>query len=368
MDPMWKAVALVIGTCIGAGVLALPKAFTLSGFLPAMLLTIVIGAVSIMMNLFVTEVTLRTKKEKQIVALAEMYLGKWGKYIILVCVTAGMFGALVAYTVAIGEIGEVFTGVPNTVFFALITFVAFAVLSKGLKAVGEIEVVLTTVMIVFLLAITVFMSQDLDVSNLAQMNIDKIFLPYGAIFFALLSYSVLPEVEEILKNEKHNMFKASIYGMLICIVIYITFPLVFVSEFGTGVAEVATESLSGWLGVVGNFVAVLTMGTSYLAVGMVLRDIFGRDLKMGYAKATVLVCAVPFLVSFLISPSFLTVVGLTGAYTGSVTGIMLCLMVQRARKYGNDKPASVVPAGNWLIYLLIGFFALGIVLQTLAML
>jgi amino acid permease len=367
MNSMWKAVAMIIGTCIGAGILALPKAYTLSGFFPAMVLTLVLGGVSLLMNLFVTEVTLRTKKESQIVGLSERYLGKIGKYVMLGSVTLGMFGALTAYTVAIGGIGEIFTGVDSSVFFAAITLIAFLVLSRGLKAVGEIEVVLTTVMIVFLLAITLFLSQNLNVANLAVMDFNSFFLPYGAIFFALLSYSVLPEVEQILGKEKHNMFKASIYAMTICTVIYIVFPLVFVSEFGTGVAEVATESLAGWLGIVGNLVAVLTMGTSYLAIGIVLRDIFGKDLKLGYAKATILVCAVPFIVSFLISPSFLAVVGITGAYTGSLTGVLLCLMVWQARKHGDDKPVSVVPVGNWLVYLLIGFFIVGVVLQTVAL-
>ena len=367
MSNLWKAVATVIGTCIGAGILALPKAFTLSGFVPAMVLLIVLAWASTLMNLFVSEVTLRTKKEKQVVGLAEIYLGKTGKYVMLASVVIGMFGALTAYTVAIGDIGTTMTGIHQSFFFIALTLLAYLVISKGVKMVGEVETVLITLMIIFIFLIVSILGVNLNIENLKTYSLQNFFLPYGAIFFALMSYSVVPEVEEMLEKEKHNMYKASIYAMLICTVIYTLFPLVFISEFGSGVSGIATESLSGILGIIGNLIAILTMSTSYFAIGLVLRSVFGKDLKFGEARAAVIVCFIPFLISFFVNPSFFDIISITGAYTGSLTGILLCLMVFQARKHGDDKPVGVVKGGNILVYIMIGFFVLGIVMQTISM-
>lgn len=366
MSNLWKSVAMIIGTCIGAGILALPKAFTLSGFFPAVVLLIILAWASTLMNLFVSEVTLRTKKEKQVVGLAEIYLGKIGKYVMLGSVIIGMFGALTAYTIAIGDIGKTLTGISNSIFFIILTFIAYLVISKGVKMLGEVESILITVMILFILVITVVLGMNLNIDNLKTFEISNFFLPYGALFFALMSYSVVPEVEELMKDEKNKLYRASIYAMIICTIIYIIFPLVFISEFGTNVSEIATESLTGVLGLIGNMVAILTMCTSYFAIGVVLRDIIGKDMKFGKGRAAILVCLVPFLISLFVNPGFLGIVGITGAYTGSITGIMLCLMFFQARKKGDDKPAGVVKGGDILVYIVIAFFVLGIVMQTLA--
>jgi tyrosine-specific transport protein len=319
------------------------------------------------MNLFVTEITLRTKKEEQIVALAQRYLGKTGKYLMLASVVIGMFGALTAYTVAIGGIGELMSGFPDFIFFLLLTILAYFIISKGVKMVCEVESLLITVMLVFILIIILLLGMNLNVANLTTINLPHFFLPYGAIFFALMSYSVMPEVEVMLKGEKNKMYKASIYAMVICTVIYALFSMVFISEFGINVAEIATESLTGLLGIVGNLVAVLTMSTSYIAIGMVLRNIIGSDLGFGKNRASIIVCAIPFIIAFLIQPGFLNVIGATGAYTGSLTGILLCIMFFQARKHGDDKPEAVVRGGSFLVYLLIFFFVLGIIMQTISL-
>jgi uncharacterized membrane protein YsdA (DUF1294 family) len=57
------------------------------------------------------------------------------------------------------------------------------------------------------------------------------------------------------------------------------------------------------------------------------------------------------LISFLVKPGFLNVIGLTGALSGGLTGILVCLMILKMKKQ----------RFNLIIYILIAIFTLGII-------
>ena len=56
------AVSVLVGTCIGAGVLGIPYVAAKAGFLVALAYILLIGAMILIVNLCLGEVTLRTKE------------------------------------------------------------------------------------------------------------------------------------------------------------------------------------------------------------------------------------------------------------------------------------------------------------------
>ena len=75
----WTAISVLVGTCIGAGVLGIPYVAAQSGFLIAVGYILFIGGVLILINLYLGEIILRTKGNHQLAGYVEKYFGKKAK-------------------------------------------------------------------------------------------------------------------------------------------------------------------------------------------------------------------------------------------------------------------------------------------------
>jgi len=136
------AVSVLVGTCIGAGILGIPYVAAQAGFLLTLGYILIIGLVILFVNLYLGEVALRTKEDHQLVGYAEKYLGKTGKHIIEFAAVFGLFAALTAYMLGIGEsISFLFFGDGSYSFwFGIIFGILMAFLIKGeIKSLKKFE-------------------------------------------------------------------------------------------------------------------------------------------------------------------------------------------------------------------------------------
>ena len=355
------AVALIISTVIGAGVFGVPYAFSKSGFFIGTLHLIIVGGMVTIMTLFMGEVVLRTKETSQFTGLAEKYLGKWGKWLMFGSMFFGIYGALIAYLVGIGDsLAHLFGGIP--LMYILIFFIfAATIVFMGLKTIGKVGLVLVILIIAIFVSISIVLTPTVNVENLKYVKPAYAMIPYGVVLFATLGYSVIPEVEMVLKNQKKNMLYAILAAMGICLGLYLFFSFAIVGNFGTEVAEIATESLTGNLNVLGTLVVVFAMSGTFLILSLVLKHVLTIDLKINKIVSWAIVCFIPLAIVVFLSPSFIKAVGITGTYSGGLTGILCAMMVRSARKRGNDKPQFVVPGGDFLVFASILLFFTGMV-------
>lgn len=362
----YMAVALIVGTIFGAGILGIPYAVSRSGLGIGLAWLGVLGIAVMLMTLYMVEIVLRTKETKQFVGLAEKYLGTPGKYLMLVSMIIGLGGALIAYLIGIGSTLFKIFGFWSPLTFTLIFFVFAGVLIYlGIHHVGKAELLLAGALVVFTVIVCIILFPQIQINNLSAMNPGSFFVPYGVILLALLGYSAIPEIEILLKKEKPKIAKAAVIASVICVILYAGFTIATVGTFGLGIAEIATLSFSGILNIVGNLIAFLGMATGFLALGTVMKDTFSFDLKFNKQISWILACIAPLIVVLAFSPSFIEVLGISGAYAGGLTGILAALMVIKARKHGNDKTPFVVPGGNIPVFFIMLVFLFGIVYQTL---
>ena len=109
----WEAIATMVGTIIGAGVLGLPYVVSQAGFLTGMITILGVGLVVLLLYLYLGETVLRTKGFHQLTGYAEKYLGKWGKGLMTFAMVFGTYGALIAYLIGEGEaLAAIFGGEP----------------------------------------------------------------------------------------------------------------------------------------------------------------------------------------------------------------------------------------------------------------
>jgi len=370
------ATCTLMGTIIGAGVLGIPYVVAKSGFLLGLVWTLGLGLAFLLLNLFVGEVVLRTKSAHQLAGYAEKYLGKWGKLAMGFAVIFGTYGALIAYLIGEGATLHALLGIGTPLLFSLLFFsVGFLIVYFGIKATGKAELILVSLLLLVVILLGVFSLNRIHSEYYTFANWSFAFLPYGVILFAYMGFAAIPEMSEEFGKDKKQMKKAILIGSIIPILIYSLFMIVVVGLVGVENfnllqpnERVATIALSLYsnpiLGTLANCLAILTMFTSFLALSMALLQIYEFDYHFKHRWALLLTFLIPLVVVALNITSFITLLGIVGALTGGVNGIVCVLMYWRAKKKGDRKPEYFLSKHIFLGWLLMVMFALGLVYEV----
>ena len=351
------------GTIIGAGILGLPYVFAESGFLIGLAWLIFLGVILVFVNLYVGEVTLRTKATHQLPGYSEKYLGLWGKRIMVLAIVFGIYSALLAYMIGEGQsLSKLFSGgleyslLFGVGFWIIMTFL----LQGGLKKLKSIEYWGVMVIIFIIFIVFFLLVPGIKLENTTYLNVSKLFLPYGVVLFALLGFTSIPELRREVGKDKKLLKKAILLGTLIPIVLYIMFSFVFVGVLGKNISEVATLSFGGTLGNILLLLGIFTMMTSFFVLSFSLKDYFVFDLKnrkILFLFVSIIPLALYLLVSLFNLVGFVTVLGIGGAISGGVAGILILLMNIKAKRKGDRKPEYSIPI-NWFIIVVLSLIFL----------
>jgi len=364
----FTGLAILIGTAIGAGVLGIPYVVARAGFLVGLGYILLVGLIIIFINLYFGEIILRTKGRHHLPGYAEKYLGKKGKVFMQFALIFGIYSAIVAYIFGVGEsFSFLFFG--DSSYSLLIGFVFACFMSfllwRGLKALKKFEKWGVGIILVLLVLIIFLFAGRISFDNLSGLNLNYLFLPFGVVLFALMSFSTIPEISFVLGKDKKLIKKILIIGTSISVIFYILFALVVVGFKGLETPEISTFALGSVFIVLGIF----TMFTSYLALGNALRDHFKYDDHDKRLKSWFLTAVIPIFIFLFIKLfdlfSFTRILSIGGVVAGGSIAVLILLMIKKAKKKGNRKPEYSIPV-NWFV---IGFlsliFILGIVREII---
>lgn len=371
-----NALAMLVGTIIGAGIFGLPYAAAKTGFFPMIVYLIVLAAVVTLMHLLYGEVVLRTSGKHRLVGYAEIYLGIWGKRFASLSVILGSYAGLLIYIILsgvflFGFLGDFLGGSP-AVYSIAVFLISFLFIAKGIKIVSWAESFLSFLLIA---AIFIFLAKGSFLVNAANFSLppdwSQFFLPYGVLLFALTGGSIIPDLAAVLDDDERRLKKTIIWGTLIPAIIYFLFITVVFGITGEATTPDAIAGLKNIYGdgfvKVGALVGFLAVITSFLAFGINLKKTFKYDYKMPENVSLVMALLVPFIIFLTGFDDFIRVIGFSGAVMGGIDGILIILMYRmadRGRK-GDRKPEYDIPTSKFLEYLLIAVFTLGIVYTIL---
>jgi len=364
----WSTAFTLSGSIIGAGILGLPYVFAKSGFIIGLSWLIFLGLILILVNLYIGEVTLRTKGTHQLQGYAQKYLGKTGSKIMFFAVLFGIYSALLAYLIGEGQsLSQIITGTTN---YALIFGIAFwliltVLLREGLRGLRKIETWGVLAIIAIVVGIFIWFVPSIQMPQLTEINPSQVFVPIGVVMFALLGFTAIPELRREIEGEEKQLKKAIIIGATIPIILYIIFSLTVVGVLGKNVEEVATLSL----GPAALILGIFTMFSSFFVHSFILRDFFRYDLRMSKKTIFFWVSLFPLLlyliVIFFSIAGFVKVLAIGGVISGGATGILILLINYKAKKQGNRKSEFSIPINKFIIAILALIFLLGIITQLL---
>jgi len=159
-----EALAILVGTQIGAGVLGLPYAASKVGLIPA--LAVLTGVMLLMLwtGLIVLKFS-AGMGGAQMSTIAQRVLGKAGGWLMYVSISIMSFGAILAYIAGIGSVFAGLFGISETVGAFIFWVLASLVVYHGLEASGKTELAMSYVMLALFIAVTAMLVPHAKLSN-----------------------------------------------------------------------------------------------------------------------------------------------------------------------------------------------------------
>ncbi len=365
------AVATLIGMIVGAGTFGLPYVAAQSGFWLSCFYLLFLGLAVLLVHLIYGEVVLRTNASHRLVGYAAKYLGPKAKVLAFGTLLFEYYGALLVYLILGGSFfktlfGFIWSG--PAWFWPVVFFLlgAGAVIG-GLKTVERSEFFITGLLLLTVAVLLVKGWPQVSLANFSATNWPQFFLPYGIFLFALAGSAAVPEMRQILRGQEKKLSRAIFWGTFIPIVLYFLFILVVAGVSGPATTENAFDGLLPHFGpgvlYLGAIFGILAVFTSFLVLGLSLKNVFCEDYKLKKPLAYFLTFSVPLLVYFSGLKNFILIIGLVGAVASGLDGLLTVLVFLRARKAGDRRPEYHLPWARPAAGFLMIIFLLGLIYQ-----
>ena len=368
------ALAVLIGTIVGAGIFGIPYVISKSGVLPGVFYFIILGLAVLILHLVFGEIILRTEERYGLSGYAQKYLGKNGKLIVTISMIIGITGTLLAYIIIGGNFLKIifspFSNLSSFRFGIIFWLVLIYFVFRGIKIVAPIEIFTNSAFFIIIFIVFSFLLPKLNFQNFDLINLKNFFLPYGVIMFSLTGFAAMPEMADILKTpgERKSFKKVIIVSSIASIVLYLFFSL---AVFGVSGKMTSKEALSGlvpFLGqkiiILGALFGLITIADSFLIVCLYFRNSLIYDYHLSKITASSIASFLP-LILFLKFQDFILIIGFVGTILGTIEGIITLLIFIKAKKLGNRIPEYSLNLSGLLIYSLMILLALGAFFQLI---
>ena len=228
-----------------------------------------------------------------------------------------------------------------------------------------------TLGMIIVIALIVFKGwPQIDYNYFAGMSWRNIFLPYGVVLFAMAGSVAVPEMRQILVGQEWRLKKAIFWGTIIPATLYFFFIWAVLGISGPATSEDAISGLvpylGSWIVQIGAIFGLLAVYTSFIILGVSLKNIYVKDYSLSKPVALILTYFVPLVIYFAGIKSFILVIGFVGAVAASLDGILTILIFLRAKEAGDRRPEYSLPVARILANLLISVFSLGLVASLLS--
>ncbi len=357
---------MMIGAIVGVGVFGLPFAFAQSGFALGLLELLFLGGLLVCLQLMLAQIVVQTPGHHRLAYYVGLYQGRGWKWVTLIALSFGIWGAMLAYMVAGGTFLHLllspWLGGEPMVYSYLLGAGASILIIGGLTLASRIEYAVVGALLFLFAFIILASAPEIDVSNFSTLDLGKFFLPYGVILFSLSGMGIVPELKDILgKAHQRQIAPVIVLSMTVIIALYAAFAFAVVGVTGSSTTPMAFEGLVPVLGntfrVAATLLGSLTILSIYLVLGIELLNTLKFDFSLRHRTAWFIVCAVPLVLFGFGMREFIDIIGFAGSVFGGGLGILVALSYGTMRRRGLcptphciNFPASL----TWLIIAVLG--------------
>lgn len=294
---MIGAMLLIAGSCIGAGMIAMPILTGIAGFFPALCITLVAWAFMTSTALLLVEVNGWFHKQINIISMAERALGRWGEITAWVLYLFLFYALLVAYVAMSSEIVSSFLltflnfSMPKEIagFFFTLIFALFIYFGTGMVDRFNRYLILGLIISYFgMLFLGVF---EVQIANLSHVKWQYSLIALPVLITSFGFHNMIPSLTAYIGDVKKTR-NVIIGGSLIALGCYliwewlmigvVPYDSIFQSYQNKTAADYALRKSLGTATVVYfaqgfSFFAIIT---SFLAQGLSLTHFIADGLKV----------------------------------------------------------------------------------------
>ncbi len=387
-----SAMCLVAGTCVGGGMLALPVATGVSGFIPSTFMMLLCWVGMTLSALLLLEVHLWMKEGAHIISMASTFLGPIGKGVSWVLYLFICYASIVAYTAAGGTLVEKgilsFTGwEPSKEMGCLLFMIVFGgALFLGHRFIGRVNTLLFIAMIVAYLALVSGGVFEANLSLLRHRYWPTSFLAIPLLLTTFSFQTMLPSLTPYLKRNVKALRWAIIGGTTLTLIIYLIWQwmvlgvvpvsgpssLIKALEAGEPITQFLYAHLQNrWISILAEYFAFFALTTSFLGIAFGLFDFLSDGLKItpkgkGKWALNLLIVLPTFIFAAYFEKIFLLALDTSGGFGDSIlNGIIPALMVWVGRYVYRFPAQNRTPGGKPLVLAVLAFFTCTLLLETL---
>ncbi len=286
------AILLVSGTTVGAGMLALPVTTGLAGFIPALLIMLLIWAFMMLTAFYFLEVNLRMPGESNLISMVGKTLGTTGQVISWVFYLLLLYALMTAYLMGCSQILGDLIPIPQWTW-ALILFAAFALfIYFGTQATDMLNRIFILGMVITYICVVAFGCCKVEPPLLLHFNWNY-FLPSLSVVLTTFGYHIIiPTLSTYLEHDVKSLKKAIFIGSLLPLVIYILWQFVVMGIVPSESLHIAAEQgvqvtfflkkqlMVQWIGEALRLFALCAIVTSLLGVSLSLTDFLSDGLHI----------------------------------------------------------------------------------------
>jgi amino acid permease len=365
-----RAISTLSGTIIGVGFFSLPYVLSKVGIFTLTFYFLFLGSLVTLIHLLFGELAILTPDLKRLPGFAKFHLGNLAEKISLISTTFGTYGTLLAYLVIGSDfLKKLFSpsfSEGSLIFPLFYFFFGSIFIFFGINPISRVEFLDSILFLLILILLFPLSGKFFKFENLflnQKLKISNFFLPYGPILFSLWGLSMVPEIEEILKEKKEDLKKVIFVSILISAIFYLSFAILVAGISGTETSEDAISGLEKFFSkkILKLFYlfGTITTFTSFIAIGLTLEKVFWYDFKIDKNLSWFLTSLPPltlFLVGF---NKFLPIISFVGSVMLGIDGILVLLMYHKKLKTQKSKVKSL------LVYFLILILLVGIVYEII---
>lgn len=377
---IFGGILLIAGSCIGAGMLALPIVTGTAGFGPATLAFLFCWLYMTCTALILLEVNLWLGVEVSIISMARRTLGPigeataWSTFLFL------FYCLLVAYASASGTlVTDFFNGLwgwnlPIWGGSLVLSLLIGAIVYLGTQAVDKLNRVLMVGLIATYVALVALGIPHVNAQLLTHRNWGPTLIAVPVIIVSFGFHNMIPSLTTYLGRKSNPLRLTMVVGGLIPLIIYLLWELIILGivPFGAegfgGAASgdrLGTEALrdavgESWVVIIAQYFALFAILTSFLAQALSLRDFLGDGLKLSLSRPgnrmlmVILAMLPPFLFGVYDPNAFISALQVAGGVGAMILfGILPSLMVWSKRYRSGDRGYCCMPGGRFALSLFI---------------
>ncbi|MDZ8032283.1 amino acid permease [Nostoc sp. DedSLP04] len=380
--------ALIAGTTVGAGILALPAVTLPSGIVPSTSGLIAVWLYALVSGLLVAEVTLNTMRTEGLssigfLGIVEKILGKVGARIAGGAYLFMHYALLVAYITEGGEIlGTAATKVwgvqilPTWVGTTTFTLLFGGIMYLGReKFIEKLNSAFVGIVIVSFLGLLFLGGRHIQSAQLLFQNWSALGSAISVMSVALFFQNVVPLVVTQLEGDACKIRQSIFIGSVIPLIMFLAWNAVILGSVspdmlhstsgGTSVFDPLQILRAGgageWLGVLVSIFSEFAIVTSFIGFVYGLLDLF-KDIFLpaqwqlsSRLPLYSLVLFPPMTLGTLNPSIFFTALDYTGTFSISVLGgIIPALMSWKQRENSDSTNQPLVPGGKVTLIAIVG--------------